>query len=132
MLLRGEPWKSGTVRNVTLTVVPSDEAQLWCFGDQDLDGFSCGATGAKRLAPYVTVQKELIVLSNVFSHPSVKKEAMRREHLRGANVRYRVTCRIRHLDYAEQIGVRFGLRAKVTPARAWIAATEDCQALASH
>lgn len=127
MRTRGKPPTVGSVRSVALTVVPSDEAGLRCQSE-DHKGHTCEGDGTERLAPYVTVDGELLVLAGVFAHPWVQQEAAKRAKLPKKAQRFVVHCTIRLLGYANStaLKVQFGPADHFRPAEAWIAIAEQC------
>lgn len=122
---RGSALRSGGTRTVALTVTPADETGLRCYSNKDFEGHTCQGNAPSRLAPYVTVDRELVVLAGVFSHPAVRAESARRSTMPKDRQRFSVSCRIKHLAFSGSIKIRFG-KGKVEPAQAWIAVAEQC------
>ena len=138
-MARGSMATAGDLRTVTITVIPSDVRALTCASSIVVEGLQCEAPKIehplphtrppekKRLAPYVTVEGELIVLSGVFGYESVQKETQRRRQLPKKKRRFSVRCEIKLLQHLTSLPVRFGLKAQyMTSGPLWIARTRSC------
>lgn len=126
---RGHP--SGISQSMTfaITVVPADAVNLDCSSDQRFgdvycayDGRGLPAPASNPLRPYVTVGRELILLSGVFeeSHVNTWLQGARRG---GSNERVRLDCKAMRLGELPNIAVRWqngaawGLEHKVPVAK---------------
>jgi hypothetical protein len=108
--------ESGDVVSVAVTVVPRDSTGLACDSTASIGGLRCTHAAGKPvsslappLRPYVTVRRELVLLSGVFESPNVKdwlNQAVR-QHNSG---RVTVVCKVELLPTPGKVGVRFGGR----------------------
>lgn len=124
---RGKPpYRPGVVRELSITVVPEDRHRLKCLEEHQVGGLSCEERSATRLAPYVTTNRELVLLSGVFSHTAVQEEERRRRGRHGSARRFTINCQVELIDYTQTHRAQFGPRARIENVSAWIARTRDC------
>lgn len=124
---RGQPpLHPGVVRDYTVTVVPEDQHRLRCFEEQRTQNFSCEERSSARLAPYVTTERDLVLLAGLFSHEEVRDEVRLRRRKTGEARRFRVRCNAKLLRYTRSHRVQFGPQARIQPVSAWIAETLSC------
>ncbi len=107
----GSPAAAGEPLTVSVTVVPSDARNLACASGAVVDGVRCAFDEAERpvsarapLRPYVTVGRELVLLSGVFEQEAVG--AWARRHRRG-EPRVTLECTGTHLGRVPEARVRF-------------------------
>jgi hypothetical protein len=116
LLARSSGTESGDVVRVAVTVVPRDSTSLACDSASPIGGLRCTHAAGKPvsslappLRPYVTVRRELVLLSGVFESPNVKDwlgQAVR-QHDGG---RVTLNCEVELLPSPGKVGVRFGGR----------------------
>ena len=115
LLAFGRGHKGGVAQSMSfaITVVPADAVNLDCSGEQHFGDVHCAYDGQGRpspggnpLRPYVTVGRELILLSGVFEHPPVKNwlDGARRV---GSNERVTLDCKAALLGDLPEISVRW-------------------------
>lgn len=116
-----------------ITVVPEDARNLDCALAQVLDGKRCGFDGSfqpvatqRPLRPYVTVGRELLLLSGVFESKDVAvwlSEAMNKHD----SARVTLECRVRMLGNVPQVSVRWASDGAFQAEQNVMAAdVEDC------
>ncbi len=140
-LVTGRAPGAGDRVEMEVTVVPDDRRQLACASPRDFGGLRCQFAapssdaevkplkGSDALAPYVTTDRHLVVLSGLFSHESVQKALKARQRMRPAERRFRVTCQVELLEKVSGLPVSFGRTRDFRPGEeAWVGRTLDCQA----
>ena len=107
---RGTGLTPGAEFRVDVTIVPADVANLDCDSAASLDGYMCAFDSNRRvldderaLRPFVSTNRELVLLSGLFRTPSVM------EWLGTAKTdqRAQISCRVRYLGILPGVGVRF-------------------------
>jgi hypothetical protein len=119
LLAFGRGHASGVAESMSfaITVVPADSVNLDCSSDQRFGDVHCGydsqgrpAPGGKPLRPYVTVGRELVLLSGVFEEPRVNTWLTRARAV-GSNERVTLDCKASLLGKLPQIAVRWQIGA---------------------
>jgi hypothetical protein len=130
---RGSLPKPGQSTTYTITVVPSDARNLACASDTTLSGRRCGfdekahaVAGERPLQPYVTVGREVVLLSGVFESGSVAawRAAAQRT---GDDTRVTLNCYARILGAMPEVSVRWAVDGAFRPEHGLMSADiEDC------
>lgn len=125
---RGSPPRPGQMATLTVTIVPMDAAGLECAASTVLEGHRCAFDGhqrrvedGRRLRPFVTTARELVLLSGVFESPQVAEWAQR---ARGSRNQTRVTlrCNTRLLGVMPSVATRWAPDGSFKPERDVLAA----------
>jgi hypothetical protein len=114
---RGHPGHVSDSMSFAITVVPADSVNLDCSSDQRFGDVHCAydgegrpMPGANPLRPYVTVGRELILLSGVFEEPRVS-HWLSQARAAGANERVTLDCKASMLGKLPQVAVRWQIGA---------------------
>jgi hypothetical protein len=104
---------SGGVLPISITVIPADAVNLDCssnakFGDTKcaFDAQGNPQANAKPLHPYVSVSRELFLLSGVFEDPNVNAW-LQRARQTGSNARVTLNCQASVLGKLSTVAVRW-------------------------
>jgi hypothetical protein len=136
--IRGGGLGKGDVIDAPLTLTTADRDQLSCAMAAPVRGHRCGFTPsgeptgeATPLAPYLTTTRTLFLLPGLFQQPALAARVAEEppedrppESLR----RFVAQCRVRILERAEGVHIRFSSTAPFGPPEtAWVAEILDCQ-----
>ena len=134
---RGHEPQIGDTLDITVTVIPADQRRLACAWEEPIADLSCAYVepGAKspsrkvdekrRLAPYVTVDGQLVILAGVFAGDEVASAA--KLHKRSRDKRFRVRCSVKLVAQKANIPIRFADRDAFKPADlTWVGRAEKC------
>lgn len=103
----------GDSMSISITVIPADAVNLDCSGDERFGAIHCAFSaagkpqpGEKPLHPYVTVGRELLLLSGVFEDSNVSAWL---QHARqtGSDARVTLNCKASLLGKLPKIAVRW-------------------------
>jgi hypothetical protein len=127
--------------SIEFTVTPDDATGLTCALPNGFAELRCAYQDPKgspsepapseseRIAPYVTVRRELVLVAGVFSHEAVRAEAARREELPKPKQRFHVTCDGLRLARVEHAWVRFGRGEFRSQGPSWVWRATSCKPL---
>jgi hypothetical protein len=106
--------QSGDVVRLAVTVVPRDSTGLACDSNTSIGNLRCThaegmpvSSPEPPLRPFVTVRRELVLLSGLFESPNVDNW-LRSAERRHNNARVTVKCKVVLLPPPGKVGVRFG------------------------
>lgn len=131
---RGRPSKHSEVFSVATTLVPSDIVDLACDAAPAVGGERCAFAGGHPdatlkhpLRPFVTLDREVILLRGVFESPAVaaRVSAARRA---GSKETLTLDCRVKFLGLLAEAGVRWREGDAFSRQRELrVGAVKDCQ-----
>ena len=134
---RGHEPQIGDTLDITVTVIPADQRRLACAWEERIAGLSCAYAQPtakspsrkleekKRLAPYVSVDGQLVILAGVFASEEVASAA--KLHKRSRDKRFRVRCSVKLIAQRANIPIRFSHRDAFKPADlTWVGRAENC------
>lgn len=118
---RGSLAGPGHLTTYVITVVPRDATNLDCASDQSFGSLRCGyderahsITTERRLRPYVTTGRELLLLSGVFESTGVASW-LAQATAKGDDSRVTLECRAKILSTAARVSVRWSGDAAFQP-----------------
>jgi hypothetical protein len=113
LLGRGHPNGMRESMVLSITVIPPDASNLDCSGDQRFGDIHCAydaqgrpLAGTNPLRPYVTIGRELILLSGIFEDPAVNGWLQAARHV-GSSERVTLECKATTLGKLQTIAVRW-------------------------
>ncbi len=125
---------------IAFTVIPKDQQALGCASEESIAGVRCAykrperdasAVNVKedeRLAPYVTTDKNLVLLAGVFAHAEVRAEAKKRRKNPRSDRRFVLSCEVELLHRVASVPIRFSKGADFQNSEeAWVAKTLSCR-----
>lgn len=138
--LRGSGYQVGDVVDAPLTLTPQDRYNLSCALARPVAGFGCAfpATAEAKprpleraavLAPYVTTDRRLFLVPGLFERPELVQylESLKRKPRKLRDQRFTARCKLRLLERAGDVSVRFGKRQSWgKPTDVWVAQAESC------
>lgn len=138
-LATGRSPASGDEVAFEVTVLPQDEFDLGCASHKSFDGLNCeyrvpqknapseNPDPTSRLAPYVTTDGRLVILSGVFAYDAVRVASEKHRRKRPQARRFTVRCRARLLERVQGLPIRFARDADFKSDQdAWLARTLEC------
>jgi hypothetical protein len=118
---RGQPGAMRESMSFSITVIPADAVNLDCSSDARFGSIHCGfdaqgkpQPGPNPLRPYVTVNRELLLLSGVFEDPRVASW-LQQARRTGSDARVTLKCTGSLLGQFERIPVRWQFGAAFGP-----------------
>lgn len=116
-----------------ITVVPKDAVNLDCASSQAFAGRRCGyddaaqsVSGERRLRPYVTTGRELLLLSGVFESKGAAAW-LADAHAKGDATRVTLECQAKVLGTAQRVSVRWAQDSAFQPeSDVTVAEVGDC------
>lgn len=110
---RGQAPRQGDRIPVALTIIPADEKNLGCSSDEQVAGLRCAFDGdgkpvpaVQPLRPFVTLGRELVLISGLFELDSVK-DFLARSRKKRSNDRVTLRCRAELLGTLRGFGVHW-------------------------
>lgn len=110
---RGRPGPMREAMAFSITVVPADSVNLDCSSNEQYGSIHCGfdaqgrpQPGPNPLRPYVTVNRELLLLSGVFEEPRVNQWLQQARRM-GSEVRVTLNCHGSLLGKVSTIALRW-------------------------
>lgn len=98
---------------VALTIIPADEKNLGCSSSAEVSGLRCAfdaegrpTTAARPLRPFVTLGRELVLISNLFELDSVK-DFLARSRKKRSNDRVTLRCKAELKGTLRDFGVHW-------------------------
>ena len=98
---------------VSLTIIPADEKNLGCSSDAEVAGLRCAFDGdgnpaavTQPLRPFVTLGRELVLISNLFELDSVK-DYLARARKKRSNDRVTLRCKAQLKGTLRDFGVHW-------------------------
>ncbi|MDQ2643616.1 MAG: hypothetical protein M3020_07370 [Myxococcota bacterium] len=98
---------------VALTIIPADEKNLGCSSSAEVSGLRCAFDGEGKpvavthpLRPFVTLGRELVLISNLFELDSVE-EFLTRARKKRSNERVTLRCKAELLGTLRDFGVHW-------------------------
>ncbi len=131
---RGRPGPIHEAMSFSITVVPADSVNLDCSSNEQFGAIHCAfdakgrpQPGPNPLRPYVTVNRELLLLSGVFEEPRVGAWLQQARRV-GSEARVTLNCRGSLLGKLSTIAVRWQAGAGWGNERdVPVAKVRDCQ-----
>jgi len=110
---RGQAPREGDRIPVALTIIPADERNLGCSSNEEVAGLRCAFDGdgkpvpaVQPLRPFVTLGRELVLISNLFELDSVKG-FLARSRKKRSNDRVTLRCKAQLLGTLRGFGVHW-------------------------
>jgi hypothetical protein len=135
--IRGRAPRPGDVVDAPITLTTADRDELGCAFDGQVHGHRCAfdgqgqRTGAPApLAPYLTTGRALFFITGLFDQPALKARVAQEppeDRTVESLHRFVAQCRLRLLERAQGVKIRFSTAAPFGPPEsAWAAEVVDC------
>lgn len=132
--LRGRPSKTSEAFSVATTIVPNDIVDLACDAARAVGRERCAFSGGTRdtklkqpLRPFVTLEREVILLRGLFESPAVAAQVSAARKARSKET-FTLDCRVTFLGVLAEVGVRWREGDAFSPQRELRAgAVQDCR-----